>query len=103
MPSPAKTTDSQIIAAARKLVARRGRDGFSMKDVAAAVGICRLRRLGRTHVDPIVESQVDVVDRRDALVQCRRKIQVRLEALGELLVAHADEIAVIHDRPPKCT
>ncbi len=39
MPSPAKTTDTQIIAAARKLVERRGRDGFSMKDVAAAVGI----------------------------------------------------------------
>jgi AcrR family transcriptional regulator len=39
MPSPAKTTDAQIIAAARKLVERRGRDGFSMNDVAAAVGI----------------------------------------------------------------
>ncbi len=39
MPSPAKTTDEQIIAAARKLVERKGRDGFSMKDVAAAVGI----------------------------------------------------------------
>lgn len=39
MPSPAKTTDEQIIAAAKKLVERRGRDGFSMKDVASAVGI----------------------------------------------------------------
>lgn len=39
MPSPPKTTDEQIIAAARQLVERKGRDGFSMKDVAAAVGI----------------------------------------------------------------
>ena len=39
MPSPAKTTDEKIIAAAGKLVERKGRDGFSMKDVAAAVGI----------------------------------------------------------------
>lgn len=39
MPSPAKTTDAAIVAAARKVVERRGRDGFSMNEVAAAVGI----------------------------------------------------------------
>ncbi len=39
MPSPAKTTDAEIIAAAQKLVERRGRGGFSMKDIATAVGI----------------------------------------------------------------
>jgi len=39
MPSPAKTTDAQIIAAARKLVEARGAAGVSMSDVAAAVGI----------------------------------------------------------------
>src|SRR3954468_23160534 len=39
MPSPPKTSDSAIIAAARKLVRAHGRDGFSMGDVAAAVGI----------------------------------------------------------------
>jgi len=39
MPSPPKTTDDEVIAAARKLVRRHGRDGFSMTDVAAAVGV----------------------------------------------------------------
>ncbi|HEY4013784.1 MAG TPA: TetR/AcrR family transcriptional regulator [Polyangiaceae bacterium] len=39
MPSPPKTTDAEIVAAARKLVERRGRHGFSMKDVADAVGV----------------------------------------------------------------
>lgn len=39
MPSPAKTTDAQIIAAARKLVESHGADGLSMNDVAAAVGV----------------------------------------------------------------
>jgi len=39
MTSPPKTTDDEVIAAARKLVRRHGRDGFSMTDVAAAVGV----------------------------------------------------------------
>ena len=39
MPSPPKTTDDEVVAAARKLVRRNGRDGFSMTDVAAAVGV----------------------------------------------------------------
>jgi AcrR family transcriptional regulator len=39
MPSPPKTTEAEIVAAARKLVERRGRHGFSMHDVAEAVGV----------------------------------------------------------------
>ena len=39
MPAPAKTTDAQIVQATRNLVKSKGRDGFSMNDVAAAVGI----------------------------------------------------------------
>ena len=39
MPAPLKTTDAQIIQAARELVESKGRDGFTMRDVAAAVGI----------------------------------------------------------------
>jgi AcrR family transcriptional regulator len=39
MPAPPKTSDSAILAAARKLVRQHGRDGFSLGDVAAAVGI----------------------------------------------------------------
>ena len=39
MPAHAKTTDAQIVHATRQLVEREGRDGFSMKDVAALVGI----------------------------------------------------------------
>ncbi len=39
MPAPPKTTDAEIIEAARKLVERDGHGGFSMNDVAAAVGV----------------------------------------------------------------
>jgi AcrR family transcriptional regulator len=39
MPAPPKTTDEQIVQAARQLIERDGRDGFSMRDVAALVGI----------------------------------------------------------------
>jgi AcrR family transcriptional regulator len=39
MPAPPKTTDAEIIAAARKLVESRGHAGFSMNDVAVAVGV----------------------------------------------------------------
>jgi AcrR family transcriptional regulator len=39
MPSPAKTTDAAIVAAARKLVEMHGRRGFSMKDLARLVGV----------------------------------------------------------------
>jgi AcrR family transcriptional regulator len=39
MPAHPKTTDAQIVQAARYLVERQGRDGFSMNEVAAAVGI----------------------------------------------------------------
>ncbi|MEI9902606.1 MAG: WHG domain-containing protein [Asticcacaulis sp.] len=34
-----KTTDAQIVQAARQWVERKGRDGFSMNDVAVSVGI----------------------------------------------------------------
>lgn len=39
MPAHPKTTDAQIVKAARRLVEREGRDGFSMNDVAESVGI----------------------------------------------------------------
>jgi AcrR family transcriptional regulator len=39
MPAHPKTTDAQIVQAARDLLERKGRDGFSMNDVAAAVGV----------------------------------------------------------------
>jgi AcrR family transcriptional regulator len=39
MPARPKTTDAEIVQAVRDLVERKGRDGFSMNDVAAAVGI----------------------------------------------------------------
>jgi AcrR family transcriptional regulator len=39
MPSPPKTSSAEIVAAARKLVEQRGRDGFTMNDVARAVGV----------------------------------------------------------------
>lgn len=39
MPTPAKTTDAQVVAAARGLVEQRGTAAVSMQDVAAAVGV----------------------------------------------------------------
>jgi AcrR family transcriptional regulator len=39
MPSPPKTTDEEIVLAARRLLRQHGREGFSMNDVASAVGI----------------------------------------------------------------
>jgi len=39
MPAHPKTTDAQIVQAARRLVDSQGRDGFSMNEVAAAVAI----------------------------------------------------------------
>lgn len=39
MPARPKTTDAQIILAALHLVERSGRDGFSMNDIAHAVGV----------------------------------------------------------------
>jgi AcrR family transcriptional regulator len=39
MPAHPKTSDAQIVQAARHLVEREGRDGFSMNDVATSVGI----------------------------------------------------------------
>ncbi|HEY7887838.1 MAG TPA: TetR/AcrR family transcriptional regulator [Steroidobacteraceae bacterium] len=39
MPAPPKTSDARIVAAARGLLERNGRDGFSLNDVAAAVGV----------------------------------------------------------------
>jgi len=39
MLSPPKTTEAETIEVARKLLARRGRDAFSLSDVAAFIGI----------------------------------------------------------------
>jgi AcrR family transcriptional regulator len=39
MPAPPKTTDADIIGAVRDLLESRGRDGFSMNDIASTVGI----------------------------------------------------------------
>jgi len=39
MPAPSKTSDAEIVAAARRLIESRGHAGFSMTDVASAVGV----------------------------------------------------------------
>src|SRR5262249_26081348 len=44
----------------------------------------------RPHVDAVVEPQVDVVDLGDPLAERRRQIQVRLQALQELVLAEQD-------------
>lgn len=39
MPSPPKTTRSEIVRVARTILARNGRDDFSLNDVAATIGV----------------------------------------------------------------
>jgi len=39
MPAQAKTTDAAVIAAARRLLEKKGMDGLTLTDVAAAVGL----------------------------------------------------------------
>ena len=39
MPAPPKTTEEEIVGAVRELLEARGRDGFSMNDVARLVGV----------------------------------------------------------------
>ena len=47
MPAHPKTSDAQIVQAARRLVECEGRDGFSMNDVAASVSILAPSLYGR--------------------------------------------------------
>src|SRR5262249_46580054 len=54
----------------------------------------------RANVNPVVEPQVYVIDLRHALAQRGRQVQVRLDALQELVVAQLDDrgIAVQNHR-----
>lgn len=62
MPAQPKTTDAQIVQAARDLVEQAGREGFSMSDVASAVGVRAPSLYGRfkdrASLLAAVESQV---------------------------------------------
>jgi hypothetical protein len=58
MPARPKTSDAQIIRAARELIEREGRDGFSMTDVAAAVGIRAQSLYSRSSLISGVEVEV---------------------------------------------
>jgi AcrR family transcriptional regulator len=69
MPAVAKTTDQQILKAARALVERQGIDGLSMQALAAKVGI-RAPSLYNRFAD------------RDAIID-----RLTLLAMGELLTA----------------
>ncbi len=62
MPAPPKTTDAQIVQAARRLLEREGRDGFSMNDVAAAVGVRAPSLYGRfkDRADLLAAVELDV-------------------------------------------
>jgi AcrR family transcriptional regulator len=83
MPALPKTTDSQIVQAARELVESHGRDGFTMSDVAASVGVRTPSLYGRFK------------DRADLLGAV--EIQVCLElsgVLGKISVA-GDPVATL--------
>jgi AcrR family transcriptional regulator len=79
MPARPKTTDAQILQAARLLVERRGRDGFSMNEVAEAVGVRAPSLYGR-------------FKDRDSLLAA-----VELQVWGQLAVLLGD--AIIANEP----
>jgi AcrR family transcriptional regulator len=84
MPAPPKTTDAQIVQAARRLVEHKGRDGFSMNDVAASVGIRAPSLYGRFE------------DRADLLAAVEIQLCGELSALlGKLIVANDPKATLI--------
>jgi AcrR family transcriptional regulator len=84
MPAHPKTTDTQIIQAARRLVEREGRDGFSMNDVAAAVGIRAPSLYGRFK------------DRASLLAAVELSVCAELEdLLGKSIIANNPEATLM--------
>src|SRR5579871_6625833 len=84
MPAHPKTTDAQIVHAARRLVESRGRDGFSMNDVAASVGIRAPSLYGRFKDRATLLSAVEV--------QMCAEFAV---LLGDLIVANDPEATLM--------
>ena len=84
MPAHPKTTDSQIVNAARRLVESQGRDGFSMNEVAAAVGIRAPSLYGRFK------------DRASLLAAVELELYAELTAvLGSVIVDEAPEATLM--------
>jgi AcrR family transcriptional regulator len=84
MPAHPKTTDAQIVQAARRLVEREGRDGFSMSDVAASVGIRAPSLYGRFK------------DRAGLLAAVELDLYAELTAvLGSAIVVDAPEVTLM--------
>lgn len=90
MPSPPKTSDDEIIAAARQYIRRCGRDGFSMSDVASAVGVRPPSLYGRFKGRAELLAAVELSlwrELKDALASAPRKSQPRA-TLAELARAY---------------
>jgi AcrR family transcriptional regulator len=90
VPSPPKTTDKRIIHAARKLVERHGRTGFSMGDVAASVGVRAPSLYGRFADRGALLAAVEI-DLRWALQRALARAPRRsdpIKALAELARAY---------------
>jgi AcrR family transcriptional regulator len=84
MPAHPKTTDAQIVQATRRLVESRGRDGFSMSEVAASVGIRAPSLYGRFK------------DRSDLLAAVELEMWAELAVLlSSAIVANAPEATLM--------
>ena len=64
-------------------------------DTRSCFALARSRSPRRPHVHAFVEPQVHVVDVRHALAQRRREIDVRLDALEELLLAEMQQRRIV--------
>lgn len=84
MPAQPKTSDAQIVQAARQLVDREGRDGFSMSDVAASVGIRAPSLYGRFK------------DRASLLAAVELQVWAELaDLLGSAIIANDPEASLM--------
>lgn len=84
MPAHPKTTDAQIVQAARRLVEREGPDGFSMNEVAASVGVRAPSLYGRFK------------DRAGLLAAVELEMYAELTAvLGSAIVVDAPEVTLM--------
>lgn len=106
MPAPPKTTDAEIIAAARKLVETRGRNGFSMNDVAKAVGVRAPSLYGRFADRAALLSAVEVETWRAmerAIAQAPRSpdsiktLTAQSRAYRAFAKGHPESYALIYD------
>ena len=89
MPAVPKTSDEDVVAAAREILAKRGLATLSMQDVASAVGV-RTSSLYKRFADR--EAILNAVA-REVFVELE-KLQRRVAVLGPAKALHGDRLLV---------